>query len=65
MPREFGNLVNERRVQRGMSLFDLGVKCNITPQTLSNIERGANCSLVKAFAVARELGINAIPVEKP
>lgn len=56
--KKLGENIAYKRKQAGLSQTDLGLKCGIDRQNLSNIERGKkNIQALTVYKLARELGI--------
>lgn len=63
LPGMFGTLVKQKRKEKGMSQEDLAMRTGVTKQAISHLERGlGQCHLGTAQRLARELGIETIPV---
>ena len=56
-------LIREKRLAKGLTLYELGLEAGVQPATLSKIERTGNCILSKAAKLCVVLGIDAIPVK--
>lgn len=54
---EFGRRVLRLRRRAGWSLRDLEDRCAVSASTLSRIERGEDCMLSSAFAIAAAFGL--------
>ena len=59
----FAHLVRTQRQARNWTTYDLAIRAGVSHQLVSNMEKGKGSTMRKAFAVARTLGINAIPVD--
>jgi len=60
---QFGALIREKRLAKGLTLYQLGLEAGVQPATLSKIERTGNCMLSNALRLCSVLGIDAIPVK--
>ena len=47
---EFGNLLQRKRMDAGLEIYDLAHKCQVNPVTIYRIERGASLPAVWLFA---------------
>ena len=59
----FAELIKMQRKARNWTIYDLALASGVSHQIVSYIERGKGCTMRKAFAIARALGVNAIPVD--
>ncbi|HMR18683.1 MAG TPA: helix-turn-helix transcriptional regulator [Sphingobacterium sp.] len=53
----FGKNVRKYRIEKGLTMVQLALLCNVEYGTISTIERGlVNCTISTAYAIATVLG---------
>lgn len=59
MIKDFGNKINQLRIEKNMTLKDLAEKCNLSVAFLSQIERGlASPAIISLNAIAEALDVD-------
>ena len=54
----FGKNVRRYRLEKGLTMVELALICNVEYGAISTIERGVvNCSISTAYEIARALGV--------
>lgn len=59
----FSELVKQRRIERGLSVFDLAMRSGVMQATIHAVEAGKGCRLVTALRIAFALGFSSIPTD--
>jgi transcriptional regulator with XRE-family HTH domain len=60
---KFGQSIKQAREAQGLSQCEVFFRSGVPTNRVSQIERGANCTLRTAFDLAMALGIKTIEVE--
>jgi len=55
----FGKNVRKHRLEKGLTMVELALICNVEYGAISTIERGiVNCTISTAYAIAQALGVS-------
>lgn len=59
----FSELVKQKRIEKGLSVFELAMRSGVMQTTIHGVEAGSGCRLATALRIAFALGITSIPTD--